>query len=92
VKIAFLSIGGGEIELVEPTDESTGVYRFLQNRGEGLHHICLEVDDIRAHLHQLDAAGVEVIDKEPRPGAYGLVAFIHPKAMRGVLIELVQKD
>ncbi|MBM3134406.1 MAG: methylmalonyl-CoA epimerase [Chloroflexi bacterium] len=91
VRIAFLPAGETDIELVEPTSETSGVARFLENRGEGIHHLCLEVDDIAAALAQLAAQGMALIDKKPRQGAEGLIAFVHPKALHGVLIELVQK-
>jgi methylmalonyl-CoA/ethylmalonyl-CoA epimerase len=91
VKIAFMPAGEGDVELLEPTDRESGIARFLEARGEGIHHIALEVDDIGAHLQRLEAAGVNLIDKSPRQGAEGLVAFIHPKSMKGVLIELVQR-
>ena len=92
VKMAFMPAGDTLVELLEPTDPSTGVARFLESRGEGTHHIALEVDDIEAHLRQLEAAGAQLIDKTPRQGAEGLVAFVHPKSMKGVLVELVQPD
>ncbi len=91
VRVAFLPVGETHLELLEPLDGEGPIARFLERRGEGLHHICLEVDNIRAALEELGAAGVELIDREPRPGAEGLVAFIHPKSSRGVLLELVQK-
>ena len=91
VKIAFLPIGDCEIELVEPTAADSGVARFLEKRGEGLHHICFEVEDIEAALRDLAAKGVRLIDRQPRQGAIGRVAFLHPKSAHGVLIELVEK-
>ena len=91
MRVALLPVGGSEIELVEPVDPNSGVARFLESRGEGLHHICLEVDDIDRELEQLEKKGVQLIDKKGRPGLVGKVAFIHPKATRGVLIELAQK-
>lgn len=91
VRVAFLPVGGTHIELLEPLDGDGPVARFLERRGEGLHHICLEVEDINAALAELGAAGVELIDRQPRPGAEGLVAFIHPKSSSGVLLELVEK-
>ena len=91
VKIAFLPIGDCEIELVEPTAADSGVARFLEKRGEGLHHICFEVEDIEAALRDLAARGLRLIDKQPRQGAIGRVAFLHPKSAHGVLIELVEK-
>jgi methylmalonyl-CoA/ethylmalonyl-CoA epimerase len=92
VKIAFMPVGESLVELLEPTSPSTGVARFLESRGEGIHHIAVEVDDIEAHLRQLEAAGAALIDKTPRRGAEGLVAFVHPRSMKGVLLELVQKE
>ena len=91
VKIAFLPIGDCEIELVEPTAADSGVARFLEKRGEGLHHICFEVEDIEAALRDLAARGLRLIDRQPRQGAIGRVAFLHPKSAHGVLIELVEK-
>jgi len=91
VKIAFLPVGDCEIELVEPTAADSGVARFLEKRGEGLHHICFEVEDIEAALQDLAARGLRLIDKQPRQGAIGRVAFLHPKSAHGVLIELVEK-
>ncbi|HYI23278.1 MAG TPA: VOC family protein, partial [Candidatus Limnocylindrales bacterium] len=71
VRIAFLTVGESKIELVEPTDASTGVARFLDSRGEGFHHVCLEVADIGAELTRLAGQGIELIDHAPRPGAEG---------------------
>jgi methylmalonyl-CoA epimerase len=99
VKIAFLPVGDPEtgkssacIELLEPTDPDSGIGRYLATRGEGLHHICLEVDDVEAALADLKARGVQLIDETPRRGAHGRIAFIHPKGAHGVLIELVERD
>ncbi len=92
VKIAFLPTAEAEIELLEPTVPGNSVHKFLETRGEGIHHICLEVDDIEAHLRRLEAAGAILIDKTPRQGADGLIAFIHPKSMKGVLVELIQRE
>jgi methylmalonyl-CoA epimerase len=91
VTIAFLAVGESKIELVQPTHQSTGVARFLDSRGEGFHHVCLEVGDIGAELERLAAAGVELIDAAPRPGAEGPVAFIHPRSCNGVLVELIEQ-
>ncbi|MCC6166396.1 MAG: methylmalonyl-CoA epimerase [Caldilineaceae bacterium] len=91
VEAAFLDAGNGTIELIAPTDESSGTARFLQNRGEGTHHICFEVDDIEAVLGALRARGLRLIDETPRQGVHGLVAFVHPKATHGTMIELLQK-
>jgi methylmalonyl-CoA epimerase len=92
VQVAFLSIGGSNIELVQPTDDDTGVGRYLAKHGEGIHHICVEVDDIHAALAQLQDHDVQLIDETPRRGAHGQVAFIHPKGAHGVLIELVEHE
>ena len=90
VTIAFLTVGESKIELVQPTDPSTGVARYLESRGEGFHHVCLEVADIDTELGRLGAAGVELIDNKARPGAEGPVAFIHPRSCNGVLVELIE--
>ena len=92
VRVAFLPIGESNIELVQPTSDDTGVARYLAKHGEGIHHICIQVDDIEAALAQLKAQGVELIDQEPRQGAHGQVAFVHPKGTHGVLMELVEHD
>ncbi len=82
----------GGIELVAPTSPDSPVARFIEKRGEGLHHICLYVDDIRTRIKELKAAGVKLIDETPRIGAEGnLIAFVHPSGMNGVLIELEEK-
>lgn len=91
VVAAFLEGGNSTIELIAPTDTASGTARFLASRGEGTHHICYEVDDIRATLATLQATGVRLIDETPRQGVHGLVAFVHPKATHGVMIELLQK-
>jgi methylmalonyl-CoA epimerase len=91
VRVAFLPVGESNVELVQPTTEDTGIYKFLANHGEGIHHICIGVKDIEAALAQLQDCGVALIDHEPRPGAHGRVAFIHPKGAHGVLIELVEQ-
>ena len=91
VKVAFLPRGGSEIELLEPYPGDGPVRKFMEKRGEGIHHICLEVDDVEASLAQLAAAGVQLIDSTPRMNSRGQkIAFIHPKAANGVLIELYQ--
>jgi len=90
VRIAFLPVGEVKIELVEPTDDTTGVARFLAGRGEGFHHVCFEVPDISAALTRLGVDGVELIDTAPRPGAEGPVAFLHPRSCHGVLVELIE--
>src|SRR5260221_11138627 len=90
VRIAFLSIGESKIELVEPTEETTGVARFLASKGEGFHHICFEVANLAETLLKLEIAGLELIDTAPRRGAEGPVAFVHPRACPGVLGELIE--
>jgi methylmalonyl-CoA epimerase len=92
VKMAFLPTGDSEIELLEPLSADSGIGKYLAKRGEGLHHVCLEVDDIDATLADLKANGAQLIDETPKRGAYGRIAFIHPKGAHGVLVELVQRD
>lgn len=85
--------GGTALELLEPLSGESPISKFLDKRGEGIHHICFLVDDIEAALDRLKRDGVKLIDESPRPGAYhSRVAFIHPKAMNGVLIELAEID
>ncbi|MFL5707524.1 MAG: methylmalonyl-CoA epimerase [Chloroflexota bacterium] len=90
VRIAFLGVGESKIELVEPTDATTGVARFLESKGEGFHHVCFEVPDIGATLRDLESDGIELIDTAPRKGAEGPVAFLHPRSCHGVLVELIE--
>jgi len=90
VRIAFLPVGDTKIELVSPTDETTGVARFLASKGEGFHHICFEVPDLAAALTRLGIEGIELIDSAPRRGAEGPVAFLHPRSCHGVLVELIE--
>lgn len=91
VRVAFLPAGEGQIELLEPTDEESGVARYLQKRGPGLHHLCLEVADIDAAMARLRAHGVELINETPRSGEGGRrYAFVHPKSAGGVLLELYE--
>ncbi len=89
VEVCFLD-AKPRIELLAPTREDTGIARFLAKRGEGQHHICFRVADIRAALRGLAAAGFELIDEEPRQGLHGQVAFVHPRSTHGVLIELIE--
>jgi len=91
VKAALLHVGNVEIELIQPTDPGTGVAKFLENKGEGIHHICFEVDDVDKELEAMAAKGIETLDKKGRPGLAGKVGFLHPKTTKGVLIELAQK-
>jgi methylmalonyl-CoA/ethylmalonyl-CoA epimerase len=95
VRLCFLPTGpepAARIELIQPTDPESGVARFLATRGEGLHHVCFGTTDLAAELARLDAAGAELIDDAPRPGAEGRVAFIHPRTLNGVLWELLERD
>ena len=91
VEIAFLDAGNGTIELLSPTGDDSGTARFLARRGEGPHHVCFAVDDIEKMLAELRARGIRLIDEKPRPGIHGLVAFLHPQAAHGMMIELLQK-
>jgi methylmalonyl-CoA/ethylmalonyl-CoA epimerase len=91
IRVASYKVGGSSIELFEPTDPTSTVAAFLAKRGEGMHHLALTVDDIRATLDAAQRAGATLIDKEPRVGAEGqLIAFLHPKSTRGTLVELCQ--
>ena len=90
VRIAFFGVGESKVELVEPTDDSTGVARFLASKGEGFHHVCFEVDNLAEALIRLELDGLELIDTAPRHGAEGPVAFIHPRSCQGVLVELIE--
>ncbi len=90
VRIAFLGVGESKIELVEPTDDTTGVARFLASKGEGFHHVCFEVERLAETLVRLELDGLELIDRAPRRGAEGPVAFIHPSSCHGVLVELIE--
>jgi methylmalonyl-CoA/ethylmalonyl-CoA epimerase len=90
VTIAFLPVGESKIELVMPTDDSTGVARFLAARGEGFHHVCFEVKNLAETLLRLEVDGIELIDSAPRKGAEGPVAFLHPRSCHGVLVELIE--
>ncbi|HYL43325.1 MAG TPA: methylmalonyl-CoA epimerase [Ktedonobacteraceae bacterium] len=95
VRIAFLPMGGpggSEIELIEPTTADSSLAKFLEKRGEGLHHICLEVENIDTTLAEMQAQGAPVLDKQPRTAAEGRAIFLHPKGTNGVLLELLQKD
>jgi methylmalonyl-CoA epimerase len=90
VRIAFLEVGESKVELVEPTDDTTGVARFMAKRGEGFHHVCFEVANLSEELTRLAIDGVELIDSAPRRGAEGPVAFLHPRSCHGVLVELIE--
>ena len=90
VKAALLTLGDSEIELLEPIVANNGVARYLERKGEGLHHVCFEVDDIERDLAALKARGTEMIDQQTRIGLAGRICFLHPNAMDGALIELCQ--
>jgi methylmalonyl-CoA epimerase len=91
VKVSFIQVGESKLELLIPTADDSPVAKFLETKGEGFHHLALEVEDLAGALEELKAAGVRLIDEKPREGAHGaLVAFIHPKATYGLLLELCQ--
>ena len=93
VKTAFLSVGDSNLELLEPTSPDSPIAKFIEKRGEGIHHICFRVENIEAHLERLKAEGYRLINEAPVPGAHGCrVAFLHPSAGNGVLIELSEKS
>lgn len=92
VKTAFLSVGDANLELLEPSSPDSPIAKFIEKRGEGIHHICLRVDDLESHLTRLKAEGYRLVNEAPVPGAHGCrVAFLHPSAGNGVLIELSEK-
>ena len=91
VKAALVRVGGSQLEFIQPTDPEGGVARFIERRGEGVHHICFEVENLQERLDQLAANGIDLIDKSPREGLSGMIGFIHPRSTRGVLIELVDQ-
>jgi methylmalonyl-CoA/ethylmalonyl-CoA epimerase len=95
VRLTFLhptASGATTLELLEPTRPDTGVARYLDRRGEGMHHVCFEVDDVQAEIDRLRGLGYEVLDQTPRRGMHGeKLAFIHPKSARGVLLELYER-
>jgi methylmalonyl-CoA/ethylmalonyl-CoA epimerase len=90
VRAALMTVGDSEIELIEPTVNDNGVARYLDAKGEGLHHVCFQVDSVDADLESLKARGIEMIDQTPRIGIAGRICFLHPKAMRGTLVELCE--
>ena len=90
VRIAFLTAGDSKIELVAPTNSTSGVARFLETKGEGFHHLCLEVADIDAELQRLAATGIQLINVVAVEGVEGPVAFLHPKSCHGILVELIE--
>jgi methylmalonyl-CoA epimerase len=94
VKLAELRIEGGPVlELISPLGEESPVQKFLEERGEGIHHFCFEVDDVTEEMERLKEAGIQFVNDQPQKGASGsLIAFIHPRIFNGVLIELKQKN
>ncbi|HHY44550.1 MAG TPA: methylmalonyl-CoA epimerase [Firmicutes bacterium] len=92
VKVAFVPVGDTRLEFLEPTAEDSPIAKFLASRGEGMHHIALETDDVAGDLKKAEEGGARLIDREPRPGAHGTkVGFLHPKSTFGVLMELVEE-
>lgn len=95
VRLCFLPTGpdpAARLELIEPIDDESGVARYLASHGEGVHHVCFQTDDLPTSLDALAAQEAELIDTEPRPGAHGTVAFVHPRTLNGVLWELLQSS
>jgi methylmalonyl-CoA/ethylmalonyl-CoA epimerase len=92
IQVCFVPVVAPNLEVLGPATEDSPISRFLAKRGEGMHHVCFAVDDIRAELSRLAGAGFELIDLEPRRGHSGWVAFVHPRTTHGVLIELLERD
>jgi len=90
MKIVMIPLGDILVELIAPAGDRGVMAKFLERRGEGLHHLCFEVENIHSAMKELAAEGMELIDKEPREGAEGKIAFLHPKSTYGVLTEIVQ--
>ena len=91
VKVAFIKIGDSRIELLEPLSEKSAIHTFLEKKGEGIHHIALEVDDVQQRLDDLKQNGIRLINEQPKQGADNAqIAFLHPKSTNGVLFELCQ--
>ncbi len=91
VRATLVRIGGSQLELIQSTDPDGAIARFIERRGEGLHHLCFEVDDLRGTLDKLADQDVALVDREPRQGLSGSIAFLHPRSTGGVLIELVDQ-
>jgi len=90
-KVGFFKIGESNIELVQPSEPDSPLVKFLESKGQGIHHICLEVDDVASEVKNLIEKGAKMVDSQPRPGAHRTqVAFVHPKSSSGVLIELCE--
>ncbi|HSJ37604.1 MAG TPA: methylmalonyl-CoA epimerase [Planococcus sp. (in: firmicutes)] len=93
VRVAFLDAGNIKLELLEPMDETSPIFKFLEKKGEGIHHIAFGVENIEARMKELSENGVQLLSDKPKPGAGGaLVAFLHPKSSNGVLYELCEKQ
>ena len=92
VRAALVKVGTSQLEFIQPTDSISGVAKFLKQKGEGMHHICFEVQNLKDKLHELEKSGIDLIDKIPTKGLSGEVAFLHPHSTRGVLIELVDEQ
>ncbi len=90
IKVSLVEAGSTAVELLQPIGDKGVIAKFLEKRGEGIHHVCFEVDDINSEVELLKAKGVEVLGT-PRPGAEGMSVFLHPRTTQGVLVELVQK-
>lgn len=91
VRVAMIAVGETRIEFLEPLSEDSAIAKFITERGEGVHHIALTVEDIKSSIAQLSEAGIRVLYPEPRPGSHGkTITFLHPKSMKGVLVELCQ--
>ena len=90
VRGTLLPIGQTRLEILQPLAKDSPIGRFLERRGEGLHHLALNVEDIAQGLDHLNASGLELVDREPRPGLSGIIAFVHPRSVHGILTELVQ--
>ena len=92
VKTAFFQVGASKIELLEATDPSSAIAKYLEKRGQGIHHIAFDVDDIQAEINRLTAEGFQLIHQTPKDGADNkLIAFLHPKSTEGILVELCQE-
>ncbi|MEA3441937.1 MAG: VOC family protein [Chloroflexota bacterium] len=91
LKVSLVKVGRATLELIQPLTDTSVMAKFLEKRGEGIHHVCLEVDDINAELEWLKSKGLQSIGT-PKPGAEGMSVFLHPKGTNGILVELVQKE
>jgi len=93
LRVAFISLGDVRIELLEPTSENSTVAKYIEKRGEGIHHLALATDNLVSKLSEVEEKGIQLIDKKPRPGAHNAsIAFLHPKSTHGILLELCEED